>query len=128
MFREMNESEVFCNPESAEQNEGERISSQNILCKACFGKVTTKNDQFEKNNQDEHCFFNPHGVAFVISCFHRAHCIIHGESSYEFTWFKGYAWSLAMCVQCREHLGWFFEGRGGDSFYGLIVDKLVEMG
>ena len=128
-FREKSRAAVSCNPSSSEQEEKEESPSKNILCKACSGKVTTEKDQFIKNGRGEHCFFNPHGIAFVVSCFRKASgCVVYGEPSTEFTWFTGYAWSLAMCTHCQEHLGWFFQGHGGSSFFGLMVAKLTERG
>ena len=118
---------AFSDPESYEQEEKKDFHSRNLICKVCSGKVTSKKDQFTKNGCDEHGFFNPHGIAFVLGCFNRAPgCVISGDPSTEFSWFKGYTWSFAMCVHCREHLGWFFQGRDGDSFFGLILLKLRE--
>lgn len=42
---------------------------------------------------------------------------LEGEPSAEFSWFPGFAWTVAVCVRCRQHLGWQFtaETRGGDA-------------
>ena len=33
---------------------------------------------------------------------------LEGEPSAEFSWFPGFAWTVAVCVRCRQHLGWQF--------------------
>jgi hypothetical protein len=67
-----------------------------------------------------------HGVVFRIACFAVAPgCSAVGEPTTEFTWFPGFAWQVATCRRCREHLGWLFLGPD-DRFHGLIEDRLVE--
>lgn len=33
---------------------------------------------------------------------------LEGEPSAEFSWFPGFKWTVAVCVRCRQHLGWQF--------------------
>ena len=33
---------------------------------------------------------------------------------------------MAHCSECRSQLGWFFQDRDGDMFYGLRVELLEE--
>jgi hypothetical protein len=73
----------------------------------------------------EHRFTNPHGVTYHIGCYREAAgCSIVGESTMKFTWFPGYAWRVALCANCRTHLGWRFESPGG-GFHGLILNRLI---
>jgi len=119
---------VLNSPESNEQKETEDVPARNIICRICLAEVTTKKDQFTKNGRQEHCFFNPHGIAFVVRCFKKAAgCTVTGDPSSEFSWFEGYLWSFALCAGCGEHLGWFFQNHGGNSFFGLIPSKLIEV-
>ena len=118
---------VFNSPKSRDKRERETSPSQNIICRVCLAEVTTKRDQFTKNSREEHCFFNPHGIAFVVKCFKKAHgCTVIGDPSPEFSWFEGYLWNFALCTGCGEHLGWFFQNYEGSSFFGLIPSKLIE--
>ena len=48
----------------------------------------------------------------------------HGSPQKEFTWFKGYAWTVQHCRGCNDHLGWKFEAPE-DVFFGLIKPKLT---
>jgi hypothetical protein len=72
-----------------------------------------------------HSFVNPAGVTFEIGCFREAPgCMVEGEPTTELTWFAGFAWSYALCANCRAHLGWCYEGEGA-RFFGLILARLV---
>jgi cereblon len=55
--------------------------------------------------------------------------IAAGRPSTEFTWFPGYAWEIAWCSRCGEHLGWRFtavtDGEPG-LFWGLRRDAIME--
>lgn len=31
---------------------------------------------------------------------------LNGGASTEFTWFPGYAWTIALCAACKAHVGW----------------------
>ncbi len=66
------------------------------------------------------------GIVFHIGCFGDAPgCRTTGVPTSEFTWFGGFAWSLALCGNCNAHLGWRYQG-AQVSFFGLILDRLAE--
>lgn len=70
---------------------------------------------------------NPAGLLFHIGCFAEAiGCTVVGPDSLEYPWFAGFAWRYAECGNCRCHLGWHFRSEGRPSFFGLILDRLVE--
>lgn len=48
-----------------------------------------------------------HDVLTVGEVFPNA-VALEGEPSAEFSWFPGFAWTVAVCVRCRQHLGWQF--------------------
>jgi hypothetical protein len=31
---------------------------------------------------------------------------LEGAASAEYSWFPGYAWTIALCAACAVHLGW----------------------
>jgi hypothetical protein len=97
-----------------------------LVCAACLQAVTTTSARIEMSGGHAHTFSNPHGIVFHIGCFAVAPgCGVASESSTLHTWFPGYAWQIAVCRGCGEHLGWLF--RSGDScFHGLIFDRLAE--
>ncbi len=97
-----------------------------IRCAQCFQPITRIGDKLSMQGMHLHTFANPHGIVFEIGCFREAMgCRYTGPPTKEFTWFSGYAWKIALCKKCMLHLGWLFLATGKNSFYGLIIDRLV---
>ncbi|MEW5908591.1 MAG: cereblon family protein [Thermodesulfobacteriota bacterium] len=97
-----------------------------ILCRVCRRIITYPEEQIEVSGAHQHTFANPHGIVFEIGCFKSAKgCAHFGLSTPEFSWFKGFQWKLSACLFCMTHLGWFYTGPEGTSFYGLILDRLI---
>jgi hypothetical protein len=75
-------------------------------------------------------FPNPFGQMRVILTLREARAIVlAGDPTTDFTWFEGYAWRIAYCAGCQEHLGWLFETIAAGvppRFYGLLKDALIE--
>ncbi len=98
-----------------------------MLCTTCSSPITTEKEAISVNGLHGHVFFNPSGIAFDVRCFQKAPgCRIHGKSTTDFTWFAGYSWQYALCSTCLTHLGWRFHSDTGDSFFGLIANRLIE--
>lgn len=101
-------------------------SERAIKCKTCGWTITAENQKTAINDSHTHTFFNPAGIVFELACFHKAPgCLVAGEATTEFTWFSGYLWRYALCQNCQNHLGWFYEGRDR-SFFGLILQNLTQ--
>ncbi len=99
---------------------------ESILCKNCKYEITTMEYAAAVNGQHAHIFKNPAGMTFHIGCFSRAWgCTVYGIPTYEFTWFAGYSWCMAVCANCFVHLGWYYQS-GRESFYGLILANVVK--
>jgi len=97
-----------------------------IRCRICKNKVTTLDNMMEIDGQHQHTFRNPSGIVFQIGCFLSASgCIIIGTPTTDYTWFSGFSWCLALCSHCFAHLGWFYQS-GNNSFFGLILENLIE--
>ena len=75
-------------------------------------------------------FVNPHGYLHEIVTLRRAENLFAtGRPSTEFTWFPGYAWEIAWCGRCSEHLGWRFVAVADAEpglFWGLRRDAITE--
>ncbi len=101
------------------------LKADDWLCVVCHKKITSDKDRFEYENQSEFQFTNPAGYYFDIVTFTDAEgCIVLGEPTMEFTWFKDHAWSYAICSRCNNHIGWKYTGKY--SFYGLIKSRMVK--
>jgi hypothetical protein len=96
-----------------------------IRCKACEHVITFAASKREVAGQHTHMRLNPAAYAFIFGCFSVAPgCVVSGTPTEEATWFAGCRWQYAHCGQCLTHLGWVFSG--ADSFFGLLLDKLVD--
>jgi hypothetical protein len=97
-----------------------------IVCARCGGFVTESRARSSVNGAHEHTFINPAGVIFRVGCFSEAPGVRPaGEESSHWTWFAGFAWQVALCRSCAEHVGWNY--RNADSrFVALIADRIVE--
>jgi len=99
-----------------------------VRCRTCGAAITAAGAAIEIGGQTDHAFFNPAGVLFEIRCYTSAEgCVVHGDPTYEFTWFPGHAWRYATCASCGTHLGWRFSG-DDQRFFGLILRLLNDPG
>lgn len=99
-----------------------------IVCRQCQQRLTRPSERTSVNGAHSHTFANPSGVVFEIGCFKMVRgCSFIGPPSYEFPWFAGYSWQIAICGACQNHLGWLFQGHEGNQFFGLILDRLQEI-
>lgn len=97
-----------------------------FLCAACSHPITDPAQHIIRNGTHQHEFTNPHGLAFRIGCFATAPgCIQVGPATEQWSWFPGFAWRIALCRQCRTHLGWGYRSTDGEGFFGLILDRLT---
>ena len=95
-----------------------------LRCKKCKLPITREENQIQINEKHQHVFANPSGHVFQICCFTQAPgCFVFGEKTSYFTWFPGYSWQVALCLQCGTLLGWFFQSKDSQ-FFGLILDNL----
>ena len=99
---------------------------QPIVCRACHHAITHPDQRISMQAAHEHTFANPHGVVFRIGCFGSAPgCGYLGAPTMEFTWFRGFSWQIALCLNCLINVGWLFTSPSGRSFHGLILDRLA---
>ena len=99
----------------------ETEAQKGVRCRNCGHTVTSPALAVEPH---EHTFRNPAGYSFHVLCYSDAEGALNsGEPTTEASWFAGYAWTYAMCLQCKNHLGWWYSGK--DSFVGLIATRLI---
>jgi hypothetical protein len=99
-----------------------------IVCRQCLQRLTRPSERTSINGSHRHTFANPSGLVFEIGCFMMVRgCSFIGPPSYEFPWFAGHSWQIAICSSCQTHLGWLFQGQAGTQFCGLILDRLKEI-
>ena len=99
-----------------------------IICRQCQQRLTRPSERIPVNGSHVHTFANPSGLVFEIGCFRMVSgCSLIGPPSYEFPWFAGHSWQIAICNTCQTHLGWQFQGREASQFFGLILERLLEI-
>ncbi|MBS1952625.1 MAG: hypothetical protein JST89_00420 [Cyanobacteria bacterium SZAS-4] len=92
-----------------------------VRCSSCEHELTKPSLAIQPH---EHTFRNPVGMTFHVALYSDAPGAISvGEPTMLATWFPNYAWSLAICAQCKTHLGWWFHG--ADKFAGLITNRIT---
>jgi hypothetical protein len=108
-----------------EKREAATREERGVRCASCSHEITTERARIAVDGAHSHTFVNPQAIEFRIACFREAPgCIGWGEESTYWSWFKGYAWRVALCSSCAAHLGWSYRG-GTSGFYGLIADRIV---
>jgi hypothetical protein len=96
-----------------------------LFCARCRHPITHQDERIRVNGGHEHTCVNPAGYTYTIGCFREAGgCSAVGEPTHAHTWFPGYAWRIALCARCEQHLGWRFQS-DRDRFHGLILDRLT---
>jgi hypothetical protein len=96
-----------------------------VRCANCLGSLTDEHAAIDVTGQHTHMCMNPHGLFFRVACFKRAPgCDIQGLPEHHWSWFTGYAWQIAACVACTNHIGWRFTD-GETVFFGLIEDRIL---
>lgn len=103
----------------------EAKQEKRLFCAQCGHPITHQDERIQVNGGHQHTCTNPAGYTFTIGCFREAGgCVAVGTATLEHTWFRGYAWRIALCAACERHLGWRFESRA-DRFHGLILNRLA---
>jgi hypothetical protein len=96
-----------------------------VLCAACGYAITRPKTSISVTGDHMHVVFNPAGYLFRIRCFSEAPGAGPASPLFEdFTWFRGYAWRIGVCLSCRAHLGWRYESATGSMFWGLIASAI----
>ena len=106
-------------------SEQETDDKRQVKCRGCGKIVTSQQHAIEVNNAHQHRYMNPAGIYFSIVLYASANLELHGTPSEEHSWFAGYGWTIALCPDCQQHLGWQFNGRDSHIFYALIRERIV---
>ena len=100
-----------------------------LVCRDCREPITTREQAVcVDGDRAERVFFNPAGLVMRILTVRRARGLgLVGPAVSDFTWFAGFTWRIAICASCGQHLGWRYEAQaGGDPFWGLLLERLVD--
>ncbi len=105
---------------------GPEYGGGRLVCAACGHFITRREFAVRANGARLHTFCNPHGLVFEIALFSQAPgCLVLGPPCLEFTWFPGYAWSVACCGGCAGQLGWRYDSVSDEGFFGIVAERIV---
>jgi len=118
-------------PGSATEATRGESGARAILCRTCRTRLSDPGAVFPmKTGGATGVFMNPHGFLHEVVTVRRAENIVHlGWPTTDFSWFPGYAWEIALCAACREHVGWRFtpaQEAEPAVFWGLRRPAIIE--
>ncbi|XP_057312965.1 protein cereblon-like [Hydractinia symbiolongicarpus] len=102
-----------------------------LACDECGSIIADKNDLFSLSRKGPMAaYVNPGGHVHETVTFYKARNLsLSGRSSTEYSWFPGYAWTIASCRNCHSHMGWKFtaakKGLSPTKFWGLTRASLT---
>ncbi|XP_064119954.1 protein cereblon-like [Macrobrachium nipponense] len=96
-----------------------------LSCIHCTGTIANTADIFSMSVEGpQGTFVNPQGYVHEMLTLTKAtNLSYYGRPSVEYSWFPGYAWIVATCGRCHNHIGWKFTATKRklkpQKFYGL---------
>ncbi|XP_012543838.1 protein cereblon isoform X2 [Bombyx mori] len=95
-----------------------------LCCGSCGGEVAQREHVFPMSSHGVHSnYTNPGGYVHGVVTVTRARAAPGGPPSADYSWFPGYSWTVALCRDCRAHVGWRFDAikrsLRPQQFYGL---------
>ncbi|MBN2466694.1 MAG: hypothetical protein JXD19_00970 [Deltaproteobacteria bacterium] len=118
--------EATSQPLAGEADDKKPQPENDLLCRECLHVITSLAESIAVGGSHRHTFANPQGILFEIGCFRSAPgCGYIGPATDEWSWFSGFQWKIAVCAACSTHLGWLYLSGGGDTFHGLILNRLI---
>lgn len=82
-----------------------------LCCASCVTTIARRENIFAMSSEGLHSnYCNPGGyVHDIVTLSKVSNVVLSGNPSLEFSWFPGYTWTIAVCLQCGSHLGWRFD-------------------
>ncbi|CAL5205252.1 unnamed protein product [Lathyrus oleraceus] len=103
-----------------------------IRCRICQTTIAKRSDMLVMSNEGPlGAYVNPGGYVHEIMTLYKANGLaLIGPAVTEYSWFPGYAWTIANCATCRAQMGWLFTTTNKklrpDAFWGIRSCQLAE--
>ncbi|KAL9313473.1 hypothetical protein ACSQ67_018925 [Phaseolus vulgaris] len=103
-----------------------------IRCKSCETTIAKRSDMLVMSSEGPlSAYVNSSGYVHEIMTFYKANGLsLIGPAVSEYSWFPGYAWTIANCATCKTQMGWLFTARSQklkpNIFWGIRCCQLAE--
>ncbi|XP_011062316.1 PREDICTED: protein cereblon isoform X1 [Acromyrmex echinatior] len=87
------------------------VEDKIYVCVNCESFIGRQSHMFPMNKEGpQGTYVNPGGVIHETITFYHVQGVVlnNSDPSTEYSWFPGYAWTIAICKGCRHHVGWKF--------------------
>jgi cereblon len=107
-------------------------SMDQLRCKRCLDIKARRSDMLVMSADGPiSVFVNTHGYVHDTLTLQRASgLVVSGQPQTANSWFPGYAWVLAECSACTEHMGWRFTAVSKETrpkaFWGIRRSQLAD--
>lgn len=107
-------------------------SFDKIQCKSCQTLIGRRRDMLIMSSDGPlSAYANPHGFVHEVMTLLKTNGVgVAGPPVKEFSWFPGYAWSIAECTTCGTHMGWHFSATRKKtrprSFWGIRSSQVLD--
>ncbi|KAL5965797.1 Protein cereblon [Taenia solium] len=108
-------------------------SCSELACSRCKAAISSQKNVICLSHEGSTlAYVNPHGFIFdmlTLSTVRPDSVFLTGSPTAEYSWFPGYAWTIAHCGACNSHMGWRFTATSDDLrprlFWGIKRQALV---
>ncbi|KAJ4822785.1 hypothetical protein Tsubulata_020512 [Turnera subulata] len=103
-----------------------------IQCKNCRSVIARRSDMLVMSTEGPlGAYVNPHGFVHEVMTLNKANgLVLIGRPSAEYSWFPGYAWTIANCSTCERQIGWRFTATKKklkpQSFWGIRSSQVAD--
>ncbi|GFQ07011.1 protein cereblon [Phtheirospermum japonicum] len=107
-------------------------SFDKLHCKTCQTLIAKRSDMLVMSGDGPlGAYANPYGFVHEVMTLMKTDGIaVSGPPVKEFSWFPGYAWSLAECITCGTQLGWHFSASSKklrpQAFWGIRSSQVAD--
>ncbi|KAG0596148.1 hypothetical protein M758_UG228700 [Ceratodon purpureus] len=107
-------------------------SMDQLRCKSCLDIKARRSDMLVMSADGPiSAYVNAHGYVHETLTLQRAsRLVLAGQPQTANSWFPGYAWVLAECSACTEHMGWRFTAVAKETrpkaFWGIRRSQLAD--
>lgn len=104
---------------------------QQYYCFGCQTQIGQQSDVFAMSIEGaQSIYVNPDGYLHdTMTLINATNLVLVSTPSTDYSWFPGYAWSIAVCANCHKHIGWQFIAQKPrlqpHKFYGLSRSSLI---